>query len=762
LYDISDSFSVDTEVSRKAGQVHSSYVYNSLGELQSSQDNTATTVFNYDLLSRLTDRSAGGENTHWQWGNNAAVHNIGELQYSERGGYKENFEFDSFGRLHNRLIQMSGNNYSIGYQFNGSSGLLEWISFPTTDDCGRLSVRYNYQYGLLQSVQDYTGANYGTVYWQANETSTSGSVSKETLGNGIIVERDLDAVTGQLNWQHAGVGGGTGIQNASFSYDQIGNVTLRQDGNRGLNENFCYDSLYRLSFVTASTTDCNGTHTLDLSYFDNGNIKSKSDVSGATQWTYDANKKHAVKTAGTLSFDYDPSGNVTQRGTASIAWNAENQPIEINSAASGEWLRFNYDPDGQRWRQVYANANGTETTYFIGDALEKTQRQDGGVDYRHYVYANGRAVAIVTRHGNTQDVHYLIDDHQGSTAVITNASGQVELDESFDSFGNARNADTWSGAPTPAKEALLASLTRRGYTFHTNLGSSALGLVHMNGRVQDAVTGRFLSADPYITEPGNTQNFNRYSYVYNNPLSNTDPSGFSTASGIAAVSAWVRCRWYGSESYDCNSSSGPNGELPYLTVNGVKDQASGSRFAGQSGNTPWYTNRFAGFFSSGAHWTWEKFTAPLTAPYQRCFAFDAMQECEPYGEPEPLTLLEVAGEIPVGKALGAAGAGLKAAGIISLVAKSAARGLMNAERLVMTHGRTLSRRELNLLKSDIAKNGIKDPIKYVEVNGKNYIVDGHHRLLAARELGIGNVPVQQVQLPFGGYRTVADLFDRGW
>ncbi len=49
----------------------------------------------------------------------------------------------------------------------------------------------------------------------------------------------------------------------------------------------------------------------------------------------------------------------------------------------------------------------------------------------------------------------------------------------------------------------------------------------MNGRVQDAITGRFLSADPNIPDPTNAQDYNRYSYVDNNPLTMVDLSGFS-------------------------------------------------------------------------------------------------------------------------------------------------------------------------------------------------------------------------------------------
>ena len=49
----------------------------------------------------------------------------------------------------------------------------------------------------------------------------------------------------------------------------------------------------------------------------------------------------------------------------------------------------------------------------------------------------------------------------------------------------------------------------------------------MNGRIYDPTLGRFLQADPHIQAPENSQSFNRYSYVLNNPLSYTDPSGYS-------------------------------------------------------------------------------------------------------------------------------------------------------------------------------------------------------------------------------------------
>jgi RHS repeat-associated protein len=84
-----------------------------------------------------------------------------------------------------------------------------------------------------------------------------------------------------------------------------------------------------------------------------------------------------------------------------------------------------------------------------------------------------------------------------------------------------RNASDWSALGSPFAGS---HETERGYTGHEHFDT--VGLIHMNGRVQDPTLGRFISADPLIQAPFNTQSHNRYSYVWNNPTSYIDPSGF--------------------------------------------------------------------------------------------------------------------------------------------------------------------------------------------------------------------------------------------
>jgi RHS repeat-associated protein len=61
------------------------------------------------------------------------------------------------------------------------------------------------------------------------------------------------------------------------------------------------------------------------------------------------------------------------------------------------------------------------------------------------------------------------------------------------------------------------------------------GLYYYGARYYDAGIGRFISADTIIPDAMNPQAFNRYSYVINNPLKYTDPTGYFNPGKVAAV-----------------------------------------------------------------------------------------------------------------------------------------------------------------------------------------------------------------------------------
>jgi hypothetical protein len=61
----------------------------------------------------------------------------------------------------------------------------------------------------------------------------------------------------------------------------------------------------------------------------------------------------------------------------------------------------------------------------------------------------------------------------------------------------------------------------------------------MNGRIYDPRLGRFLQADPFVDGVQNTQGYNRYSYLGNNPLNATDPTGFFSFKKLLTIVAIV-------------------------------------------------------------------------------------------------------------------------------------------------------------------------------------------------------------------------------
>jgi RHS repeat-associated protein len=196
---------------------------------------------------------------------------------------------------------------------------------------------------------------------------------------------------------------------------------------------------------------------------------------------------------------------------------------------------FNYGPDRKRWSQTYYNisAGSYETTDYLGGLFEQVIGSAiTGTIYRYYIYAGSEPIAVYARtSGGTNTFSYMLSDHQGSVSDLTSSTGTSTVNESFTPYGLRRNPATWSGAASNSDLTTAAGITRQAYTFQTQMGLW-MGLNHMNGRVQDSMIGRFLSADPHITDPTNTQSYNRYSYAINNPLTRVDPTGFEDEDDI--------------------------------------------------------------------------------------------------------------------------------------------------------------------------------------------------------------------------------------
>ena len=165
-------------------------------------------------------------------------------------------------------------------------------------------------------------------------------------------------------------------------------------------------------------------------------------------------------------------------------------------------------------------------------AYERVTSTGGTNEARYYV----GGIAIVTRDltTSTDTTRYTLKDNQGSVLGYAEdtAGYPGSLQTAFDPWGWRRDAN---GQVLPIADLVkdeYKTVSARGYTGQEQV--DLVGLIHMNGRVYDPILGRFISADPVIQDATDSQAYNRYAYVRNNPLSLTDPSGFS----------WLGDRWH--------------------------------------------------------------------------------------------------------------------------------------------------------------------------------------------------------------------------
>jgi RHS repeat-associated protein len=502
---------------------------NSLNELVSWSDARGRAFSaNHDALGRLTSRVEPDGTSTWTWGTSAAERNLGRLKSVAGYGYAESLAYDSLGRIANRSIA-TDQSYRYDYTYN-TIGALDTVEYPTspvpTGQAGaRFKVRYAYSYGAPVGISDVTQLP-GKPLWTLNSANDYSSATSEALGANVVgVASGYKAWSNELTSRQSGaIPTTSNRQNLVYQWDAAGNLAQRQDLNQSLLETFSYDALNRLQSSTL-----NGVGNLAVAYDASGNVTSRSDVG---IYTYgDPAHPHAVTAAGSHTYTYDANGNQITRDGASQAWAAFNLPILLAQPIGGTTYQsqLTYGPTHQRWKQVASYANGTETTLYVGGLLEKESTTSTGKTYwRHYVPTPSGMTIVVSRNSDAStSTRYLLTDHIGSSDAVLGASGELVARESFAAFG-ARRGGNWSSGGTP-DWAAIANTSRHGYTGHEHLDN--LALIHMNGRVYDPTSGRFMSVDPIISDAADSQTLNPYAYVGNRPLSYTDPSGYDVVCG---------------------------------------------------------------------------------------------------------------------------------------------------------------------------------------------------------------------------------------
>jgi len=465
------------------------FEYDSSGNLvKETAANGKSIKMTYDNYSRIIQKEYVGEQTI------TSVYNTDGLLSSETStnGTAKNFVYDAFSRIatqkevtvDNKWLQKiltyaNGNIASTAYSSNTGNLVTE---------------NYTYTNGHLTEIK----LNNTTLIWKINAENDQGVTS--SIGTGTLTRTYSFDVHG-LPTARTVKNGSVIIQDHSYNFNvQTGNLNWRKDNARNIQENFGYDNLNRLTSFGGKT----------ITYDNKGNI---TDYSTIAKFIYGTSKPYAIETV-------TPYGTEIPLRNQTISYNSMMRPVSI--AENGYIATFSYNGDGDRVKMQLKKDNVDQLIrYYISGQYEI---ESGIAGSKERLYLGGdaySAVAVYVKDGTgAWNINYICRDYLGNITHITNTAGALIQELSYDPWGRLRN---------PANHVLYASgsepvlLLGRGFSGHEHL--PMFGLINMNARLYDPVLGRFLSPDPYVQNPYFSQNYNRYSYGWNNPLRFTDPNG---------------------------------------------------------------------------------------------------------------------------------------------------------------------------------------------------------------------------------------------
>jgi RHS repeat-associated protein len=468
------------------------YVYDAIGNLTSKTDRKNQTIlYVYDALNRLS---------HKGYPDATGVDYVYDLASKIKqvtdptGSYS--FAYDNMGRLLGTTTQYSflpGNTYTNSYAYDAASNR---TGFTAPDGSTN-----TYAYDTLGRLSTLTNSLTGQFGFSYDNLSRRTALNRP---NGVNTSYSYDSLSRLLNVLHKA--GAVTLDGAGYTYDNAGNRTAKTNYLNNVTENYTYDPTYQLTQVTQSATT-----TESYSYDAVGNRLSSLGVS-----PYAYNSSNELTSTPAASFTYDSNGNTLTKtdasGTTTYNWDFENRLTSVVLPGTGGTVTFGYDPFENRIQKTSLNG----TTNYLYDGRNSIEEVDQvGSILRRYTQTMDIDEPIAALTGNTTTFYE--QDGLGSVTAVSDSSVAIANSYIYDSFGNI----------TSSNVALVDP-----FRYVARNDDAEIGLKFYRARYYDSQTGRFLSEDPARFEGG----AGFYTYVENNPINLSDPSGWLPR---------TKDKWYG-------------------------------------------------------------------------------------------------------------------------------------------------------------------------------------------------------------------------
>ncbi len=469
------------------------YDYNSLGQLTNKTDRNGSVYnYSYDEVGQLKNSTVSGtvqntaitQKTEFIYGDGSSRYQSTNVYQNGIMKATESLYYDSLGQLRSKN--------STGYSAFGAGSLTNTIS-NSLDVLGRMTqqtdysrglyVNYQYEKDRLSKVQtngesalnNSAAANVQYNYFPNNLIS---SITYPTLADGSILKTDYtyNKAMGWVMTQN-NMKGSNVLSSYIYDYDKNGNIKSASEArNNGSVQttSYVYDALNRLTAI--NRPDGSTTYTYDV----RGNRKTLSDTSSDNLDITDT------------SYSYDLLNTLTS--------------ITKNGAITS----FQYYADGLRFLKSNGNKH-TRVNYDFNGHVIGEDKMTGSTITQQASYVRGDRVLVKKDKTVNKDYYYLYNGH-GDVVQIVDTSGNVV---------NSYNYDVW-GNITSQVEGISNSFKYAGEIY-----DEETGLYYLRARYYDPSLGRFLNEDTYEGQIDNPLSQNLYTYVGNNPLIYSDPTGHS-------------------------------------------------------------------------------------------------------------------------------------------------------------------------------------------------------------------------------------------